>query len=414
MNASTTPAPTGDTHLWFRLFLPFAGGYFLSYLYRTVNAVVGPVLAQELSLGAADLGLLTSTYFIAFGSTQLPLGILLDRYGPRRIEAVLLLVAALGAAIFASGQSIGTLAVGRALIGIGVSACLMASLKAFSLWFSSERQASVTGWIMMSGTLGALTASAPLEAVLRITTWHTAFYGLATITAAVAAWLWLSVPDKPVSSQPQTFAQLADGLRTILRARQFWRFASLSFLQVGGFMAVQSLWSSAWLIHVGGLSRAETAEILMALNASMSLSYFLIGLFSDKLALYGIRPVYLLGGGLTLAFLSLLMIVAQVSDQHLLLWSLYGLFSACGTLTYAVTSSGFPVELSGRVNTLLNLLAFIGAFGLQWGMGLLIDALTAAGHSRATAHWGAFVLLFCVQGASLVWFYYNVWLTRHD
>ena len=109
--------------LWTRLFLPFAGGYFLSYLYRTVNAVVGPVLSNELSLGAADLGLLTSAYFIAFGSTQLPLGILLDRYGPRRVEAALLLIAAAGAAVFAASHNIGTLVIGRGMIGLGVSAC---------------------------------------------------------------------------------------------------------------------------------------------------------------------------------------------------------------------------------------------------------------------------------------------------
>ncbi|MDR0441276.1 MAG: MFS transporter, partial [Candidatus Accumulibacter sp.] len=156
-----------STH-WFRLFLPFAGGYFLSYLYRTANAVVGPVLSDELSLGAADLGLLTSTYFITFGAAQLPLGILLDRFGPRRIEALLLLIAAVGAAIFGLANDIGTLAVGRGLIGLGVSACLMAALKFFSQWFPLERQASLTGWVMTSGTLGALVASAPLDAILHV------------------------------------------------------------------------------------------------------------------------------------------------------------------------------------------------------------------------------------------------------
>ena len=174
---------------WFRLFLPFAGGYFLSYLYRTVNAVVGPVLSNELSLGAADLGLLTSTYFIAFGSTQLPLGLLLDRFGARRVEAALLLVAAAGAAIFAVSDGIGMLAVGRGLIGLGVSACLMAAFKFFSQWFPAERQASLTGWIMTSGSLGALMASAPLDAVLHVATWREVFAGLAVITAGVAWWL---------------------------------------------------------------------------------------------------------------------------------------------------------------------------------------------------------------------------------
>lgn len=137
--------------LWLRLFLPFAGGYFLSYLYRTANAVIGPVLTRELALGAGSLGLLTGAYFLAFAAAQLPLGMLLDRFGARRVESALLLVAASGAASFAMADSIGELAVARGMIGLGVSACLMAALKAFALWFPLERQASLTGWIMTSG-----------------------------------------------------------------------------------------------------------------------------------------------------------------------------------------------------------------------------------------------------------------------
>ncbi len=395
--------------LWSRLFLPFACAYFLSYLYRTVNAVVGPVLSTELSLGAADLGLLTSTYFIAFGSTQLPLGIMLDRFGARRVEAALLLIAAAGAAVFAGSNNIGTLAIGRGMIGLGVSACLMAAFKSFSQWFPAERQASLTGWIMTSGTLGALVASAPLEAVLHIASWREVFYGLGAITAGVALWLFLGVPDKESATRPQSIAELAGGIRQIVSNRHFWRFASLSFAQIGGFMAVQSLWSGAWLIHVNGYSRSVAAEYLAAMNAAMAVSYFMIGLLSTRLAKRGISTVHLLGGGMSLALLTLLLIVTQATEQHYLLWMAYGLFSSTGTLTYAATATGFPVSLSGRVNTVLNLFAFAGAFGLQWGMGLLIDATIAAGHSTAIAHRDAFIVLFVLQAASLGWFFFSGW-----
>jgi predicted MFS family arabinose efflux permease len=395
--------------LLYRLILPFAGGYFISYLFRTANAVVGPVLSGELALGAADLGLLTSAYFIAFGSTQLPLGILLDRYGARRVEALLLLVAAAGAAVFASSDGLGMLAVGRGLIGLGVSACLMAALKSFSQWFPIERQASLTGWIMASGTLGALVASSPLDAALHFATWRQVFLGLAAVTGGVALWIWFSVPEKALAARPQSFAQLAAGIGEIVRRRHFWRFATIAFAQVGGYMAVQSLWSSAWLMHVNGYERSSAAGYLMVMNAAMALAYFLIGLLATELARRGIRPDHLLGGGLTLALFSLLLIITQASEQHYLLWAAYGFFSSAGTLNYAATSAGFSVELLGRVNTLLNLLSFVGAFLLQWGMGILIDALAAAGHSPAAAHVGAFVLLFAVQAASLCWFYFCGW-----
>ena len=231
--------------LWIRLFLPFAGAYFLSYLYRTANAVIGPVLSDELSLGAADLGLLTSAYFLAFGAAQLPLGVLLDRFGPRRVEAALLLIAAAGAAIFAIGHGIGMLAFGRGMIGLGVSACLMAAFKSFSQWFPLERQASLTGWIMTSGTLGALAASAPLDAALNVATWREIFFVLSGLTVAVSAWLYFSVPDKPGSQQPESLSAQLAGVRQVLVSRHFWRFAPLDFAQIGGFMAIQSLWSNA-------------------------------------------------------------------------------------------------------------------------------------------------------------------------
>lgn len=389
--------------LWIRLFLPFAGAYFLSYHFRTLNAVVGPVLSAELVLGAADLGLLTSAYFLAFGAAQLPLGVLLDRFGARRINAVMLLVAAAGAAVFAHGNNITVLAVGRGMIGFGVSACLMSSFKSFSQWFPAESQASLTGWIMTSGTLGALAASAPLDAALHVASWRTVFLALSGVTVTVAAWVFLSVPDKAGVPRPQPLAEQWSGIREVLRTPHFWRFAPLSFAQIGGFMAVQSLWSSAWLMQVNGYSRTAAADHLAAMSVAMVVAYALIGLLATRLARRGIGPVYLLGGGMILALTTLFLIITQVVDHHYALWVAYGTFSSFGTLTYSVTSAGFPVALSGRVNTTLNLAAFLGAFSMQWGMGLLIDAQTAAGATSAIAHRNAFLALFAVQAAACLW-----------
>jgi sugar phosphate permease len=388
-----------------RLFLPFACGYFLSYLFRTVNAVVGPILSKELALGPADLGMLTSAYFIAFGAVQLPLGLALDRFGPRRVEAALLLVAAAGAAVFAAGDTIGMRAIGRGMIGLGVSACLMAAFKSFAQWFPLERQASLTGWIMTSGTLGALVASAPLDAVLQLASWRQVFYGLAIITAGVCLWIYLRVPDKPASAPVETLPELLDGIRHVLVSRHFWRFASIAFAQIGGFMAVQSLWCSAWLIHVNGYSRSEAADHIAAMSAGMVVAYFLIALLSARLTRRGIGTTKLLGGGLSLALLTLFLIIIQATDQHYLLWIAYGTFSSTGTLNYAATAAGFPASLSGRANTILNLLAFLGAFSLQWGMGALIESQEAAGSSSIIAHRNAFIVLFVIQAGSLIWFF---------
>lgn len=168
---------TDYVRLWFRLVPAYAAGYFLSYGLRSVNAVIAPELMQELNISAAGLGLLTSAYFLGFGLFQLPLGLLLDRFGPRRVEAALLLVAASGCTLFALGTHLQALALGRALIGLGVSACLMASFKAFSQWFPIDRLPALTATIMVAGGLGALSASVPVEAALPLLGWRGVFFG---------------------------------------------------------------------------------------------------------------------------------------------------------------------------------------------------------------------------------------------
>lgn len=390
--------------LWLKLFLPFAGAYFLSYLYRTANAVIGPVLTDELALGAGSLGLLTSAYFLAFAAAQLPLGMLLDRFGARRVESSLLLIAASGALVFALGHSIADLAIGRGLIGLGVSACLMAAFKAFSLWFPPERQASLTGWIMTSGGLGALAATAPLEAALHLTGWREIFFGLAALTLAVSVWLFFSIPEKSAVGKPEPLLAQWQGVKQVFSSAHFWRFAPLGLTVTGGFMAVQSLWSMSWLMQVNGYTRTIAADHLAGMSVAMLIAYVLIGLLATGLARRGIKPVMLLAGALGLSLCTLGLIATQASSHTYLLWIAYGTFSSFGTLAYSQAAAGFPVSLSGRANTAFNLMVFIGAFGVQWGLGLLIEFMEKQGQSAANANRSAFLTLLALQILAYIWF----------
>ena len=391
--------------LWIRLFLPFAAGYFLSYLYRTANAVIGPVLARDLGLGDNALGLLTSTYFLAFGAAQLPLGMLLDRYGPRRVEALLLTIAAIGAAAFAWSTSLGGLALGRALIGLGVSACLMASFKAFSQWFPPERQASLTGWIMASGGLGALAAAKPLELALGFAGWREIVLGLAVVTLAVAAWIWWSVPDKPAAGPAAGFAEQLAGVRRIFASRHFWRYAPMGFWMTGGFMAVQGLWATRWMTVMEGMARAEIAVRLTWISAAMLAGFLFMGFFATALVRRGIRleNVYLGAMAAAVASLgSLTLFPAQGGDW---LWPLLGICFSLSNIAYSLVALAFPVALSGRANTALNLMAFAGAFGLQWGFGILVDVLQANGWAADGAFRVALATLLAGQVAALLWLF---------
>ncbi|MCX7150753.1 MAG: MFS transporter, partial [Rhodocyclales bacterium] len=255
-------------NLWRRVFLPFAAGYFFSYFLRNVNAVIAPELTRELGVSAADLGLLTSGYLLAFGAAQLPLGLALDRYGARRVEAFLLLIAASGCALFAVGTSLTELAIARALIGLGVSSCLMASFKSFSQWFGVERQASLNAAIMAAGGLGALTASTPLSWAIPQFGWRAVFVALTVAGIAAAAGVF-STPDKPGSARPEPMRSQIGGLVEVLASRVFWRYAPLSTLNIGGLMALQGLWAVPWLMNFSGLTRSAAAAHLLLMGSGM-------------------------------------------------------------------------------------------------------------------------------------------------
>lgn len=389
---------------WVYLFLPFALAYFLSYLLRNANAVMSPVLTRELNLSASDLGLLTSAYFFAFGVFQLPLGMLLDRYGPRRVEALLMLFAAVGTLVFALGHSIGVLAFGRGLIGIGVSACLMAALKHFSLWYPLERQSALTGAVMAAGGLGAISASVPLEALLPTLGWRGVFLALSAIIVAVAGLIFLVVPERNDGDSATGVAEQWRGVVHIFASRDFWRFAPLMALFPGGFMAIAGLWIVPWFIGVDGATREAAAFNLFVMSATQLASFFAIALFATQMIRRGFDPSRFIGTALAIAWLSIVLAIAGVRPA-LPLWVVYSFCSATATLLYAALGTNFPAALYGRVSTTLNLLAFAGAFSLQWGLGVLVDLFVAVGWSEPQAFRAAFAVMAALQLFAWIWFF---------
>jgi len=389
-------------NLWRRVFLPFAAGYFFSYFLRNVNAVIAPELTRELGVSATDLGLLTSAYLLAFGAAQLPLGLALDRYGARRVEAFLLLIAASGCALFAAGTSLTELAIARALIGLGVSACLMASFKAFSQWFGIERQASVNAAIMASGALGALTATTPLSWAIPQFGWRPVFFALALAGLATAAVIF-RMPDKPESAHTETLRDQIAGLWKVLSSGVFWRFAPQSMLIIGGFMALQGLWAVPWLMTVSGLTREAAAAHLLLMGGGMLSGFLAIAFGVAPLARRGVAPLRLLQVGMGLGLLATLLIVLDVGPGAPQ-WFALGLVFSAGNLTYVLLQRHYPGALAGRVNTTLNLMVFVGAFSIQWGFGAAVDGFLAIGYAPRTAYQITFGGLLVLEAASWLWF----------
>ncbi|MGP1677483.1 MAG: MFS transporter [Burkholderiales bacterium] len=384
--------------LLLKVFLPFAGGYFLSYLYRTVNAIISPDLVREFGLRPDDLGLLTSSYFLTFALFQLPLGILLDRYGPRRVNAGLLMLAGTGAALFGLSQSLPGLIVARALIGLGVSGCLMSSMKVFTLWFPLNRLATLNGWLLSCGGLGALSATMPAEELLRITDWRGVFLLLAALTFAAAGAIFLIVPERDAPRAPQSLVESLRSLPTILRNANFWKLGLLVIAGQGVFMSLQSLWIAPWLKDVVGLARADIGRHLLMAAVGMIVGAALWGGVADWLSRRGVDTVKVVLGGVGASLVVLALLALGVKSGTLALMFALTLFSQVQPLVYAILSKEFPLELSGRVISTLNFLVFLSAFSVQWGTGLIINLWPVEAGSYAAAGYGTafgacFVLL---------------------
>ena len=387
-----------------RIYFAFAAGYLLSYLFRTVNAVISPELSRDLSLNPASLGLLTSAYFLAFGAAQLPVGMLLDRFGPRRVEPVLLSLAAIGALLFAYAETLPGLAFARAVIGLGVCACLMAPLKGIATWFPRERQASLSGWIMVAGGLGALAATTPLEFALRSISWRGIFVVLAVLTFAVAMLIAWRVPDIPKPVHAAGFRAQWAGVLTVFRHPRFWWIAPLCAFCMGSFFAIQGLWAVPWLMEVGGETRSGAARHLLWMGAVILLGYVALGFYGTRLAQRGVHARHLFAAGFGFATLALAAIFMRLPGSYLW-WALYGLGSAVNVLAFTVLNEGFGRDLVGRTNTTLNLAMFGASFVLQWGIGVVAEvARVQLGYDNAAGLRLAFGVALAGNVLTYAWF----------
>ncbi len=389
-----------------RVFVPFALGYFLSYLLRVVNAVIAPDLIRDLGLDASDLGLLTSVAFLAFGAFQLPVGILLDRFGPRLTEPALLLVAAGGALLFAVADGLTGLLLGRALIGLGTSACLMAAFKAYVVWFPRERLPVVNGFQMAAGGLGALTGTVPVEAALGLTDWRGLFVVFALLAVLLAGAIFLAVPRRSGQAIEAGLGSQLRGIARVFTSALFWRIAPATFTSQASFLAIQSLWLGPWLIDVGGLPREDVAVRLLGVAAAMVTGFITLGTVTERLGRFGIRPVVVALSGI--GGFALIQVVIQLTwpTPPFWIWLLFGFLGSAGILPYAILAQSFPEVLSGRVITGLNLLTFGAAFAAQWAIGAIIDLWPAGpdGGYAPDGYRAAFLVMLGFQLLGLFWF----------
>jgi predicted MFS family arabinose efflux permease len=385
------------------VFLPFAFCYFLSYVFRTINGPLADELVRHFSLSAGSLGIITSAYFLAFALSAIPLGMALDAFGPRIVQGWLMIVAAIGASVFATASSPLLLFLGRFLIGIGVAGGLMAGLKAHALWVSRGRLPIANGALVMFGGLGAIATTLPIEATL---SWRGAFATLALISMVIAGLIFALVPRTMATDPEQRRAGAPNGLMGAIKDRCFVRIAPLSASVVGTAFAIQGLWAARWLTDVEGLSRAGVLHSLFAMGVGLTFGAVLIGLADTWLSRIGASQVRIFGG-FCLAFIALqALVLAHVGLPVPLLWGLIGGFGGMCVLSYSILDSTFSPALVGRANSALNVFHLTAAWAVQAAMGLVVAQWPAdpSGHYPLIAYRAAFILPLGLQIIAFIWY----------
>jgi predicted MFS family arabinose efflux permease len=401
-----------------RVFAAFAFAYFFSALLRAVTATLAPVFSAELGLGAGDLGLLAGAYFFGFAAMQLPLGRALDRIGPRRTLLALLVVAVVGCGAFALAGGLPALVAARVLIGVGVSACLMAPLTCYRRRFSPEAQLRANSWMLMTGSLGMVASTLPVQWLLPWLGWRGLFWALAAALGLAMIALWLAVPrdaaaplaDEASAAGPDSAAAALPGVgvnmgyAAIVRHPLFVRLAPLGFFVYGGLIAVQSLWAGPWMTRVAGLSAEQAARGLFGINLAMLVAFFAWGVVMPRLARRGVTAERLLAWGLPLPTLLLALILWRAGAAGAWHWAAWCVACTFVSVSQPAVGAAFPAALAGRAMSAFNLVIFGGVFCIQWSVGLLIDALRAAGASEPTAFRSAFAVFGALGLLSYLWF----------
>ena len=388
------------------IFFVFAFGYFLSCLLRAITATLSPILTSEFELQAADIGLLAGGYFLGFASMQIPLGYLLDKFGPKKIVSSFLLIALIGTVSFALAQSFSGLLISRILIGVGVSACLMAPLTGYRIWFAENQQQRANSWMLMIASLGFLSSTLPVQFLLPTLGWRWIFGGIAILILISIFLMLVFIPKWNHQNEVESLEKpLKSGsLIDVWKNKFFISVIPMGLFNYGGLMAIQTLWAGPWMIRVAGYTPLESATGLFWINITMLVAFFIWGYFLPKIINLGFSALKILKFGLPISFLVMLIIIILDSKAGAFYITLFILSSIFLSVTQPAVGLSFQSHLAGKAFTSFNLLIFLGTFIMQWIMGLVIDYVKNSGYSEILGFKTAFSVFLFLSFISYLFF----------
>ena len=387
------------------VFFVFAFGYFLSCLLRAITATLSPVLTSEFNLLSADLGLLAGGYFLGFACMQIPLGYLLDKYGPKKIVSSFLLIALVGTGSFALAESFSGLLISRILIGIGVSACLMAPLTGYRIWYAENQQQRVNSWMLMIASLGFLSSTLPVQLLLPSFGWRWIFGGITILILISIILMLVFIPKWNLTKSNQLEEPNNNGtLSEVWKNRFFISVIPMGLFNYGGLMAIQTLWAGPWMTRVAGYTPLQSATGLFWINVTMLVSFFVWGYFLPKISSIGFSATKILRLGLPISFCIMLIIIILGSKAGAFYLTLFILSSIFLSVTQPAVGLAFSGYSAGKALTSFNLLIFAGTFIMQWLMGFVIDITKSFGYSEITAFKSSFSVFLVLSLVSYLFF----------
>ncbi len=356
--------------------------YMISQFLRNSVGVIAPNLAAEIGLSASEIGLLASSFFITFAAAQLPLGVALDRFGPRRCMLVCAAIVIVASGVFASATTPFELIAGRALLGLGSSCYLMAPLALYARRYPPDRFAMLAGIQLGVGSIGALLATAPLAYSTAAIGWRMTFALVGAIMLVGAILILLVIrddaADKEHAAHTETFGESFAGIVEAIRAPSVWRLFVLHLAAYSSFATIIGLWGGPYLTHVYGYDLRGRGDMLLLAAVAQVLAMMLWGHTDRLLRSYKI-PV--LAGSLATAFvLALAAIVGAFSTWQLIVWfTALGALCAYTPVLIAHGKSLFEPRLVGRGISILNMGTMGGAFLTQALTGFVMDLFPAEG-----------------------------------